>query len=224
MSRESFLARVRAAAAAGRTHRIFPADKPLPPLPTADSAIDLVSQMAAQIEQVGGRSYVVAEKAAAASQLAELLDRRPIARALCWRDPLLEQIGLPELLRARGIELLDYDSLAGQDDSHRKTAMLSAEIGISGCSYAVAETGSLALASGPGRERLASLAPPVHVAVIEARQILPNLFELFARYDPAELPSNLTLITGPSKTGDIEMELTTGVHGPGQWHVIIIRG
>ena len=61
------------------------------------------------------------------------------------------------------------------------------------------------------------------MAVIEARQIVADLFALFSRYEHEELPSNLTLITGPSKTGDIELELTTGVHGPGQWHVIIVR-
>ncbi|HEX4148194.1 MAG TPA: LUD domain-containing protein, partial [Pirellulales bacterium] len=65
--------------------------------------------------------------------------------------------------------------------------------------------------------------PPRHVAIIEARQIVADLFALFALYQPQELPSNLTLITGPSKTGDIELELTTGVHGPAQWHVIIIQ-
>ena len=83
------------------------------------------------------------------------------------------------------------------------------------------------MASAPGSERLASLLPPVHVAVIEAAQILPDLFDLFARLQISghpEMPSNLTLITGPSKTGDIELRLTTGVHGPGEWHVIIIRG
>jgi L-lactate utilization protein LutC len=80
--------------------------------------------------------------------------------------------------------------------------------------------------SAPGRERLASLLPPVHVAIVDSSQILPDLFDLFARLETsgtAALASNLVLITGPSKTGDIELKLTTGVHGPGQWHVVIIR-
>jgi L-lactate dehydrogenase complex protein LldG len=223
MSREDFLARVRASAAAGRAHRVFPAGKPLPPIPASAPAADLAAQMAAEVELAGGHSRVVADVSAAARAMAGLLDRAAPAKALCWRDPLLQRIGLVELLRERGIELLDYDSLRQQPAERRKLLMLEAEIGISGATFAIAQTGSLVMASRPGCERLASLAPPLHVAVIEGRQIVPDLFALFAGYERQELPSNLTLITGPSKTGDIELELTTGVHGPGQWHVIIIR-
>ncbi|HEY5310944.1 MAG TPA: lactate utilization protein [Pirellulales bacterium] len=225
MSRESFLARVRAAAGAGRAHRVFAADKPLPPIsPSRTAAADLVAQMAAEVNQVGGHSHVVPDAPAAARVLAELLEQSAATKALCWRDPLLARIGLAELLHERGVQLLDYDALLREPVEGRKPLILAAEIGISGAAWAVAETGTLAMASGPGRERLASLAPPLHVAVIEARQIVPDLFALFAHYEVDALPSNLTLITGPSKTGDIEMELTTGVHGPGQWHVIIVAG
>jgi L-lactate dehydrogenase complex protein LldG len=72
---------------------------------------------------------------------------------------------------------------------------------------------------------MASLVPPVHVAIVEAAQIVPDLFDIFAAYQgrEQELPANLTLITGPSKTGDIELQLTTGVHGPKNWHMIVIR-
>ena len=104
--------------------------------------------------------------------------------------------------------------------------MLAADIGITSVTWAVAETGSAVLASAPGAERLASLLPPFYVTVIEQRQLLPDLFDLFDKYDPANsglLPSNLIFITGPSKTGDIELRLTVGVHGPGVWHVILLR-
>lgn len=223
MTHESFLSRVRTAAAAGRKHRVF-ADQPLAPLsPHENPSADLVGQMAAEIELVGGRSYMVADADAARSVLAEIIVNAGASKALCWRHPLLQRIGLAALLQERGVTRLDYENLAAEPPERRKELMLSADIGITSSTWAIAETGSLAMASSPGCERLASLAPPVHVAIIESGQILPDLFALFSRYQSAELPSNLTLITGPSKTGDIEMELTTGVHGPGQWHVIIIR-
>jgi L-lactate dehydrogenase complex protein LldG len=66
----------------------------------------------------------------------------------------------------------------------------------------------------------------VHVALVDEAQIVPDLFDAFSMLHERgleTLPSNITLITGPSKTGDIELELTTGVHGPKNWHVIVIR-
>jgi L-lactate dehydrogenase complex protein LldG len=78
---------------------------------------------------------------------------------------------------------------------------------------------------------VASLVAPVHIAVIERVQIVPDLFDAFALLErqagkSGGLPhvaSNVVFITGPSKTGDIELTLTTGVHGPGQLHVVIVE-
>ena len=81
------------------------------------------------------------------------------------------------------------------------------------------------MCSQPGQERVASLVPPLHIALVERRQIVPDLIDAFGllhRRGLASLPSNVTFITGPSKTGDIELQLTTGVHGPGKWQVIVI--
>jgi len=88
---------------------------------------------------------------------------------------------------------------------------------------AIAETGTLMMCSGAGHERVASLLPPMHIAIVERQQIVPDLIDAMATLKSASLPSNVTLITGPSKTGDIELQLTTGVHGPGKWRVIVIQ-
>ena len=79
--------------------------------------------------------------------------------------------------------------------------------------------------SSPAEPRSLSLLPPLHIAVAGRDQILPDLFDLFApgrRSNQPGLPSCLSLITGPSKTGDIELRLVTGVHGPGEVHVVLI--
>ena len=233
MEAEAFLSRVREAARAGQAYRVTTdsdSRRPdgLPRVGYCGAGDDPVARLAAEIDLVGGRAQVVADFVQARSALERLLERFAPRQALCWRHPVLERLGLAEVLAARGVERLDYDSLSQLEPAERRRQMLAAEIGISSTTVAVAETGTLAVASGPGQERLASLAPPTHVAVVTADQIVADLFDLFGdgplALRPESMPSNWTLITGPSKTGDLELKLTTGVHGPGEWHVIVVRG
>jgi L-lactate dehydrogenase complex protein LldG len=80
------------------------------------------------------------------------------------------------------------------------------------------------LLARPDQPRSSSLLPAVHVAVAEQTQIVPDLFDLFERLaERGAQPSSAIIITGPSKTGDIELKLVTGVHGPGELHVVVIR-
>jgi L-lactate dehydrogenase complex protein LldG len=130
------------------------------------------------------------------------------------------------LLAAHSIPRHNHASLANLPESEQRAIVLAAGMGITSVELAIAETGTLLMWSQPGQERVASLVPPVHVAIVDEAQIVPDLFDAFALLEQrggAALPSNLALITGPSKTGDIELELTTGVHGPKHWHVIVIR-
>ena len=98
-----------------------------------------------------------------------------------------------------------------------------AEVGLTGCDAALAETGSLVLLSGPGRSRTVSLLPPLHVALVGRDQITYSLGDFFAA-SRARLrqSASCTIITGPSRTADIELTLTLGIHGPAR--VIVIVG
>ena len=71
--------------------------------------------------------------------------------------------------------------------------------------------------------RGASLIPPVHIALLDRTQIVGDLFDYFDRLASTGLPANINLITGPSKTADIEGILITGVHGPGVVHVLLLE-
>jgi L-lactate dehydrogenase complex protein LldG len=96
-------------------------------------------------------------------------------------------------------------------------------VGLTGAFAAVAASGTVLLASGAGRGRLPSLLPPVHIAVIRARDLYPTL-EAAMKAHPSVVAeaSNVVCITGPSRTADIEMTLTHGVHGPKHLHVVIL--
>jgi L-lactate dehydrogenase complex protein LldG len=221
----AFLTRVRAAVAAGRAYRVQTRDDLPPDAGYIGGGDDLCQRLAQEIDAVGGRAHLVADLEAARFSLAKLLEQYQPTSAYCWQHPLLDRIGLAELLAERQIARVDHASLADLTPDEQLKIALAADIGITSATFAVAETGSLAMASGPGAERGASLLPPVHVAIVERSQIVPDLFDLFAHYGATgadTMPSNLVLITGPSKTGDIELQLTTGVHGPGEWHVIVV--
>ncbi len=106
--------------------------------------------------------------------------------------------------------------------SARREDQAAAEIGLTGCDAAVAESGSLVLLSGPGRSRTVSLLPPVHVAVVRRSDVVPRLADAFERLDARmRAGSSCTVITGPSRTADIELTLTLGIHGPGRLAVVI---
>jgi L-lactate utilization protein LutC len=87
--------------------------------------------------------------------------------------------------------------------------------------YALADTGSVVLAASPEEPRARSLLPFTHWTVVERDRILPGLDELFARLG-SDLPSALAIVTGPSRSADIEQRLALGVHGPGDVHVLIL--
>lgn len=92
--------------------------------------------------------------------------------------------------------------------------------GVSRALYGLADTGSVVLAASPQEPRRASLLPEVHVSLLAEDRILPGLEELFQALG-GELPSALAIVTGPSRSADIEQRLVIGVHGPGEVHVVL---
>lgn len=99
------------------------------------------------------------------------------------------------------------------------------DFGITSADYALSDTGSLVILSSREEARLVSLLPPAHIAVVPASKLLTGLDELFSLLPhPAEQTSSMVLITGPSRTADIEQILVRGVHGPGQIHVVVVEG
>ncbi|MDW7710667.1 MAG: LUD domain-containing protein [Deferrisomatales bacterium] len=146
-----------------------------------------------------------------AGLLAALHDPVTACPAEGWPPGLWEV--LEETLRRAGCPIVRPAPAEGGWAWDRK-ALDGAGLGITPCDAYLADTGSLVFRAGPGRGTLASLLPPVHLAVSPPGGCLPGLDEYLAR--TAGLPSRLQLVTGPSRTGDIEGTLSTGVHGPGR--------
>lgn len=100
-------------------------------------------------------------------------------------------------------------------------AHFDAAIGITDVDAGLAETGTIIVRSDALRSRGTFLVPPVHIAILYARQILPDMLDFWAAFQGLP-PTSLVFISGPSKTADIEGILITGVHGPKAVHVVLV--
>ncbi len=183
-----------------------------------DSDDDLIAVFREQALSVGLKVTVISPEAAA-EHVAKLV-REIHAEGNAGKPKVI--IEPPLFLREQLEAALsdDVELLNPRDDDD---TLFSADVGVTGVHAAIAETGSLVCRSGENLWRGLSLIPPAHIAIVKAAQIVPDLLDFFVGLPGADLPANLTLISGPSKTADIEGILITGVHGPGQVHVVVIH-
>jgi L-lactate dehydrogenase complex protein LldG len=101
--------------------------------------------------------------------------------------------------------------------------LTTCDFGITSADYALADTGTFVLLSSRDEARMISLLPPVHIAVVPRERLLTGLDELLTLLPvPSARSSSMVLITGPSRTADIEQILVRGVHGPGEVHAVIL--
>ncbi len=169
-----------------------------------------VSSFQTRLEALAGRVRRVSSPAEACECVREALGGRS---AVASNAPYLEECGIAGLPGVRcGIR--DRDEL--------RELCASVEAGITSADYALADTGTLVLLSTPAEARMISLLPPAHIAVVPSSRLLTGLDELFTLLpDPAAAASAMVLVTGPSRTADIEQILVRGVHGPGEITVVL---
>ncbi len=180
---------------------------------------DAVGRFAEMLQAAGGHFSRAADDQQAVTKVLQHIERLAVRRVLLGCEPVVERLGLAKLLADRSCEITSASDSVSENGRNR---IFAADIAITGVDYLIAETGTMVMLARPDQPRSASLLPPVHVAIAERSQLLEDLFDLFERLDPKLMASCVTLITGPSKTGDIELKLVTGVHGPGEVHVILL--
>ena len=143
---------------------------------------------------------------------------------LAWDKEHLPLADTWGALAAAGVQVLD--TMLPEDAAARDARLAELDrgaVGVTGALAGLADTGSLALPSGPGRGRLASLLPPVHVALLPVTSLYPTMAAFLATHPGVvRQASNLVFISGPSRTADIEQTVTMGVHGPRELHVVLI--
>jgi L-lactate dehydrogenase complex protein LldG len=180
----------------------------------------MIYDFIAQFTKLSGVAHRVVSLPAAAGKIAELCRAR---KAGC-----VALAGLPSALVAELASLCPEITLLNEpyDRAALPMAIDRADVGVTGIAFAIAQSGTMVEVADNDATRLVSSLPRVHIGVVREKDIIDQYFasagrirECFARHG-----SNLVLsfISGPSRTGDIELKLTLGVHGPEEVHCLII--
>jgi len=171
----------------------------------------LVAAFEARLKSVGGHVHHAADADAAARMVEQLADEHGA-----------DTLGVSDSTQLEAVRRTSSRQLLGPDSD--RDALLACDVGVTSAQAGIAETGSLLLVSRDEQHRLISLLPPVHIAILPAGDITATLGDGFAlaRGDEDPPPAAITLITGPSRTADIELTLVVGVHGPKELHVILV--
>jgi L-lactate dehydrogenase complex protein LldG len=184
-----------------------------------------------EFERVGGVFHRVADVREAPEVVARIASDRGLRRVVAWHAGALG-LDVVAPLTAMGLEAVAAPDaeVAGAERERRRALAVAADLGVTGADLAVAETGSLVVVSGAGRPRSASLLPACHVAIFDREVLVESLVQLGlvleAWHDGAVPPgrgASINVITGPSRTADIELTLTRGVHGPREVHVVFVE-
>jgi L-lactate dehydrogenase complex protein LldG len=205
--------------ALGRT--TTPAQVPAPPA-IPDTVARLVHSnigLAELFETRAVKQHMIAEPVSAdelVEKTAAFLRERKCRRVMLSDTELLRKFELGDQLDEQGFEARYWSGITSD-------AAYDYDAGVTEVDYAVAETGTLVIRHRPEHGRLLSLVPFVHVAVVQPKQIVPDLIDLFEILAKDGVGSGVTMISGPSKTADIEMNTVTGVHGPNVVRVFVLQ-
>lgn len=193
----------------------FPAQAALEESPLGDMELSQAAEFCARLQAVGGQ-WARASRPAEARTIVRGILHESLTRTVALSDaPVVQEI-MREVEVAEDLEILREPTQA---------QIFAADVGISSAQWAVAETGTLVLESKDERNRLISLIPPIHIALVEENRLCDTLEDVMVRLKKSEtvLESRaITFITGPSRTADIEQMLVMGVHGPQKLYVVLI--
>jgi len=212
-AREEILGKLRAAYGRGVGAPVapIPPTARIAPRQTATPEAEL-TQLLTEIGKLNGVTRRMAGMDDFRAGLAELVRLEGVKRATCWTTPELEAWGVATALQALGVEIVPADA--------DKQQVASCELGVTGVDTALPETGTLVLTSSPERPRVVSLLPRIHLALLRPAVLRPDLHQVFAETRQA---GYTVLISGPSRTADIELTLTLGVHGPKSLYVWVME-
>ena len=185
----------------------------------------LLTRFTTEFKNLLGEPFVVEGDKAACDKIVELLKSHNASDILAWDFKHIPVKGLETAIKKSGITIHQPEM---HDEFRAETleTIRGAQVGVTGVDVAIAATGTLVVSTGPGKGRIPTVLAPVHIAVVTLEQIVPRLEDWVARQranglEDVTKSANVCFISGPSRTGDIQMEMILGVHGPGKVQVVV---
>jgi L-lactate dehydrogenase complex protein LldG len=184
-----------------------------------------------EFERVGGVFHRVARPAEVSGVIAAIAAERNMQRVMSWHPEAL-RLDLTGPLTARGLQVsaMPGEEVSSAERQRLRAVVAAADLGVTGVDLAVAETGTMVVVSGAGRPRSTSLLPACHTAVFDREVLVESLAQvglvLEAWHEGHTADARgaaINFITGPSRTADIELTLTRGVHGPKEVHAVFVE-
>jgi L-lactate dehydrogenase complex protein LldG len=196
----------------GRTEQTTPG--PRPAIPDARQPESLDGEMESFLNEIRKLSGVGQKFSPSGLDpaLKALVEEQKVRKATVWETASLRRWGVAEILYPLGVELVSPN--AGKNE------MALCDLGVTEADFLLPETGTLVLRSSADKPRAVSLLPRIHLAIVRPELLRADMHQVFAeaKHDPY-----LVFITGPSRTADIELTVTLGVHGPRNLYVWMVE-
>ncbi len=170
-----------------------------------------IELLLAEIDKLGGKTRRIAGQDELKAAFEELVQAEAVKKATAWATPELQTLGVTGALAALGVEVVSPHA--------DKRQIAECDLGVTGVDMALPETGTLLLRSSPEQPRSVSLLPRVHLALLRPAALRADLHHAFGE---VKNDGYFVFVTGPSRTADIELTLTIGVHGPKALYVWVL--
>ncbi len=221
---ETVVGAVRQALNSGATAHSNHSEAPAPAVVSAPLSRDeLRARFIAALKVAGAQAIKATDEAGAAEQAAGVIRALNLHSAAIGEGITTDSSSIAQRLAADRCEVIRIGPRDGQATGDLKQRLSAIDVGIVEADYAIASTGTLAMVATPQRPRSLSLLPPINIVMLRAVRILPDLAAVLRAVGPETIASHpMVLVTGPSRTADIEKRIVIGVHGPKELYVVII--
>ena len=210
-NKDMILDKLKAAALPGRVSRKI---MPMREIRRGDAGVFTEKAMAAAAQVIRTSTAEVPD------QIREILQETACQSLVLTEEAIIKEFALQEIAVEMGIDCQFTNHVPPEE---YRSHMFQVQVGISGCDYALADSGTIVIFHEGDKQRLVSLAPDHYIALVKGSQLLKDRFDLAAILEKEGRTPAVTLITGVSRTADVALQVVLGMHGPRKVYIVLIE-